>query len=405
MAEFNSHIITNAGRNLLARALAGEGKVIFTKAAFGDQKHSGNLREVSELKNKKLDLNVMNIRNDNGTAVLTVQISNQNVDQSFQTEEFGVYAKIENDVSEVLYSYTTAVSADTFPNNRLGKTYESIQDIYMAISSDVEAEIYVRDGVIYLTRDIANQVYTETGVIAVGTLKGRSNLEENKQYLADDGHWYKNIGGNRSWNSLGTPDEQLIPITWEYLYKSLNTKEGQLIQNLNGLLGKNNGQFPVDQAVEGNVYYFPANQKYYYCLKSQSGRTSVPNADFEEMSIWANKKKLENLYKIKTYGYNNSTDVRFDMFIHYSVFKIMNFCILEVKYSRVASPNVLYNITDLPLEFRPKSDVYLSGTSKHSESMDYHWLRLSAQGKFYTHNTANSTVRNLQAIVVYECAN
>lgn len=295
MAEFNSHIITNAGRNLLARALAGEGKVVFTKAAFGDQKHSGNLREVTELKNKKLDLNVMNIRNDNGTAVLTVQISNQNVDQSFQTEEFGVYAKIENDVSEVLYSYTTAISADTFPNNRLGKTYESIQDIYMAISSDVEAEIYVRDGVIYLTRDIANQVYTETGITAVGTLKGRSNLEENKQYLADNGHWYKNIGGNRSWNSLGTPDEQLIPITWEYLYKSLNTKEGQLIQNLNGLLGKNNGQFPVDQAVEGNVYYFPANQKYYYCLKSQSGRTSVPNADFEEMSIWANKKKLENL--------------------------------------------------------------------------------------------------------------
>ena len=296
MAEFNSHIITNAGRNLLARALAGEGKVIFTKAAFGDQKHSGNLREVTELKNKKLDLNVMNIRNDNGTAVLTVQISNKDVDQSFQTEEFGVYAKIEGDATEILYSYTTAVSADTFPNNRLGKTYESIQDIYMAISSDVEAEIYVRDGVIYLTRDIANQVYTETGVIAVGNLKGRSNLEENKQYLADDGHWYKNIGGNRSWNSsTGIPDEQLIPITWEYLYKSLNTKEGQLIQNLNGLLGKNNGQFPVDQAVEGNVYYFPANQKYYYCLKSQSGRTSVPNADFEEMSIWANKKKLENL--------------------------------------------------------------------------------------------------------------
>ena len=295
MAEFNSHIITNAGRNLLARALAGEGKVIFTKAAFGDQKHSGNLREVTELKNKKLDLNVMNIRNDNGTAVLTVQISNKDVDQSFQTEEFGVYAKIEGDATEILYSYTTAVSADTFPNNRLGKTYESIQDIYMAISSDVEAEIYVRDGVIYLTRDIANQVYTETGVTAIGNLKGRNNLEEDKQYLADNGHWYKNIGGNRSWNSSGTPDEQLVPVTWEYLYKSLNAKEGQLIQNLNGLLGKNNGQFPVDQAVEGNVYYFPANQKYYYCLKSQSGRTSVPNADFEEISIWANKKKLENL--------------------------------------------------------------------------------------------------------------
>ena len=300
MADFNSHIITNAGRNLLARALAGEGKVLFTKAAFGDQKHSGNLREVTELKNKKLDLNVMNIRNDNGTAVLTVQISNENVEQSFQTEEFGVYAKIEGDITEILYSYTTAVSADTFPNNRLGKTYESIQDIYMAISSDIEAEIYVRDGVIYLTRDIANQVYTETGLIAVGTLKGRNNLEVDKQYLADNGHWYKNIGGNRTWEATsGTPDEQLIPITWKYLYESLNNKENQLIQNLNGILGQNNGEFPVEQAVAGNIYYFPRNQKYYYCLKSQTSRVSVPNADFEELSIYQNRKKLENLYKIE----------------------------------------------------------------------------------------------------------
>ena len=299
MADFNSHIITNAGRNLLARALAGEGKVLFTKAAFGDQKHSGNLREVTELKNKKLDLNVMNIRNHNGTAVLTVQISNENVEQSFQTEEFGVYAKIEGDITEILYSYTTAVSADTFPNNRLGKTYESIQDIYMAISSDIEAEIYVRDGVIYLTRDIANQVYTETGLTAVGTLKGRNNLEADKQYLADNGHWYKNIGGNRTWEATsGTPDEQLIPITWKYLYESLNNKENQLIQNLNGILGQNNGEFPVEQAVAGNVYYFPRNQKYYYCLKSQTSRVSVPNADFEELSIYQNRKKLENLIKV-----------------------------------------------------------------------------------------------------------
>ena len=306
MADFNSHIITNAGRNLLARALAGEGKVLFTKAAFGDQKHSGNLREVTELKNKKLDLNVMNIRNDNGTAVLTVQISNENVEQSFQTEEFGVYAKIEGDITEILYSYTTAVSADTFPNNRLGKTYESIQDIYMAISSDIEAEIYVRDGVIYLTRDIANQVYTETGLTAVGTLKGRNNLEADKQYLADNGHWYKNIGGNRTWEATsGTPDEQLIPITWKYLYESLNNKENQLIQNLNGILGQNNGEFPVEQAVAENIYYFPRNQKYYYCLKSQTSRVSVPNADFEELSIYQNRKKLENLFKINNLKYDS----------------------------------------------------------------------------------------------------
>ncbi|WP_338952324.1 hypothetical protein [Fusobacterium nucleatum] len=336
MADFNSHIITNAGRNLLARALAGEGKVLFTKAAFGDQKHSGNLREVTELKNKKLDLNVMNIRNDNGTAVLTVQISNENVEQSFQTEEFGVYAKIEGDITEILYSYTTAVSADTFPNNRLGKTYESIQDIYMAISSDIEAEIYVRDGVIYLTRDIANQVYTETGLTAVGTLKGRNNLEADKQYLADNGHWYKNIGGNRTWEATsGTPDEQLIPITWKYLYESLNNKENQLIQNLNGILGQNNGEFPVEQAVAGNVYYFPRNQKYYYCLKSQTSRVSVPNADFEELSIYQNRKKLENLsnFRSETITINSTNGILSQSFklIAAGKIRIISFMNIHVK--------------------------------------------------------------------------
>lgn len=369
MADFNSHIITNAGRNLLARALAGEGKVLFTKAAFGDQKHSGNLREVTELKNKKLDLNVMNIRNDNGTAVLTVQISNENVEQSFQTEEFGVYAKIEGDITEILYSYTTAVSADTFPNNRLGKTYESIQDIYMAISSDIEAEIYVRDGVIYLTRDIANQVYTETGLTAVGTLKGRNNLEADKQYLADNGHWYKNIGGNRSWEATsGTPDEQLIPITWKYLYESLNTKENQLIQNINAVLGQNNGNFPVEQAVAGNIYYFPGNQKFYYCLKSQSSRVSVPNADFEELSVYQNHKRLENFSKLESERLYipNATFVK--------VYKIAGMVTLIVDSGTAFFNKTNTSIFTLPEKYRPNETLYFSASYRNSTKSNTFFL-------------------------------
>lgn len=114
---------------------------------------------------------------------------------------------------------------------------------------------------------------------------------------------------------------------------------------------------------------------------------------------------LENLYTIKTYSYNNTSDVRADMYIDYKILKIMNICILEIKFSRVGAPNVLYNATDLPTEFRPKTDVYMSGVSKHSESMDYHWIRLTNQGKFYTHNFSNGTFRNLQATIAYECAN
>lgn len=180
--------------------------------------------------------------------------------------------------------------------------------------------------------------------------------------------------------------------------------EGMMLARLAGCVGYG-GDIQEPGVKDINYIYYDRNtRKMYKCL-NQNSDVSANVANFIPLDNNSLLNRLENLYKIKTYGYNNSTDVRNDMFIHYSVLKIINICILEIKYSRVAAPNVLYNATDLPLEFRPKSDVYLSGTSKNSESMDYHWLRLSAQGKFYTHNTANSTVRNLQAVVVYECAN
>lgn len=276
MAEFNGHIITNAGRNLLARALAGEGKIIFTKAAFGDKKHTDNLREVTELKSKKLDLNVMNVRNDSGTAVLTVQVTNKDVEHSFPTEEFGVYAKIEGDEAEVLYSYTTATAADTFPNNRLGQTFESIQDVYMAISTETEAEIYVRDGVIYLTRDIANQVYTETGLIPVGELKGRSNLEANKQYLAANGHWYKNIGGDRTWDGNDSPDENLIPVTWEELSKQIGKSNSsirnEIVEAEERVIGKSYGGIlnEAGQKYEGKTYWDKNTKKLFLCKRNNT---------------------------------------------------------------------------------------------------------------------------------------
>ena len=301
MAEFNGHIITNAGRNLLARALAGEGKIIFTKAAFGDKKHTDNLREVTELKSKKLDLNVMNVRNDSGTAVLTVQVTNKDVEHSFPTEEFGVYAKIEGDEAEVLYSYTTATAADTFPNNRLGQTFESIQDVYMAISTETEAEIYVRDGVIYLTRDIANQVYTETGLIPVGELKGRSNLEANKQYLAANGHWYKNIGGDRTWDGNDSPDENLIPVTWEELSKQIGKSNSsirnEIVEAEERVIGKSYGGIlnEAGQKYEGKTYWDKNTKKLFLCKRNNTDISANIN---NYIAIDSNSllDRLENLF-------------------------------------------------------------------------------------------------------------
>ena len=59
-------------------------------------------------------------------------------------------------------------------------------------------------------------------------------------------------------------------------------------------LGKEDGKFPLNEAIQGNVYYFPANKKFYICKETQNRRISVPDVKFEELSIWENRKRLEN---------------------------------------------------------------------------------------------------------------
>jgi len=87
-------------------------------------------------------------------------------------------------------------------------------------------------------------------------------------------------------------DGKDLYITKDYL-ESNYTQKG----NFNGT-AQEDGKFPLTESVAGNIYYFPGNKKFYYCLKSQTSRVSVPNADFEELSIYQNRKKLENLINL-----------------------------------------------------------------------------------------------------------
>lgn len=88
MAIFNGHVITNAGRNLIGRAMAGEGRVIITRAAMGDGKPSQDIRELTQLISEKITANVADVFNDRGTINLKVQITNSQLEEAFKTEEF-----------------------------------------------------------------------------------------------------------------------------------------------------------------------------------------------------------------------------------------------------------------------------------------------------------------------------
>lgn len=232
MAKFQGQVITKQGSNLLARALAGEGKFIFTKAAFGNKKHTEHLEDITNLKSLKLNLNVVRIFNDDGNVVLTLHITNEHLNEGFLTNEFGIFAKLEGDREEILYSYAVAEEPDSIPANTFGTTYETTTEIYMNFASNIETDIHVREGAAFLTEPRANEIYVRNEYPVHGNLKSKTQLKADHIYFDDSGNFYLNTGGDRTWNNSATPDNKLIKITFKTIYKwitgiwsKLETKE------------------------------------------------------------------------------------------------------------------------------------------------------------------------------------
>ena len=229
MVQFNGMIVTNKGRELLSRATAAKGKFIITAAVLGDGAYSGNLRECEDVVNKKLDLILIGVYSEKGSTKVTVGITNKNVSESFRINEIGVYARLEGDTKAILYAYDVAVETAPFPNNSLGPTLELVYDIYFDVSSEVEVILEITDSIAFLTQDIAKREFLKTYIVSGGDLKGKIQLEADKQYLADDGKWYQNIGGDRVWERAGVPDELLIEISWKTLMDEIAKKENKIL--------------------------------------------------------------------------------------------------------------------------------------------------------------------------------
>ena len=128
MAEFNGFILTNKGRELLAKAIAGE-TLTFTKISFGDGLYEGDKKEIQELAGLKNVFFINQIKKTGvGQVSLRAVITNRAVETGYHIKEIGIYAVCGNE-EEVLYAYNTAVEADYLPpfngNNLIELEYQN----------------------------------------------------------------------------------------------------------------------------------------------------------------------------------------------------------------------------------------------------------------------------------------
>lgn len=95
------------------------------------------------------------------------------------------------------------------------------------------------------------------------------------------------------WNELWDKIEDYVV----KLKDDTEKKSEGLNDRLVSAVGKHDGDFPISNAVVGNVYYSELTKKYYKC--KIGGPAPMPNGNFIDLSILENLNRLENLYTIK----------------------------------------------------------------------------------------------------------
>ena len=243
--------LTKKGADYLATRLANELAVEFLKVEIGDGAvvSGQNPKNQTSLISYKKDVRILKKEQENNAINLTIQITNDDITQGFYLKEIGIYV---NDSSSngCLYWYCNEDNAQYIP----AKT-----DSVIAFEIDIRMEVTNSDATII-------------------NWSGK-NTWINKEYLEEN---YTQNGEYK-----GTAQE--------------------IEDRVVAAVGKEDGKFPLNEAIQGNVYYFPANKKFYICKETQNRKISVPDVKFEELSIWENRKRLENLI---TFDNNNALKIK-----------------------------------------------------------------------------------------------
>ena len=260
--------LTKKGADYLATRLANELAVEFLKVEIGDGAiiSGQNPKNQTSLISYKKDVRILKKEQENNAINLTIQITNDDITQGFYLKEIGIYVN-DSTSNGCLYWYCNEDNAQYIP----AKT-----DSVIAFEIDIRMEVTNSDATII-------------------NWSGK-NTWINKEYLEEN---YTQNGGYK-----GTAleiDDRVV-----------------------SALGKEDGKFPLNEAIQGNVYYFPGNKKFYICKEAQNRRVSVPDGNFEELSIWENRKRLENLnrnwkilwqgisHEVQFYTTNIGANINFD---------------------------------------------------------------------------------------------
>ena len=276
---------TNAGSMYQAKCKANELPIKFVKVKIGN----GLLEETEDpakfidVKSLKKEVGISEKTQIQDAVRLTIQMDNDGVTEGYFPREFGIY--VEDEGVEVLYWYVNdGNEASYLPTQSTAPV--KLKNHFNIIATSLESLVVNWSGKEfwidkeYLEKELEKkQDMTDSRLLTTAkTIWESINELFTKKANKDDVE-----------NNLITVDEGKI----------LDARQGPAIVNkINGLAGGYSGTFPLTTAVKEGIYLLPATNKFYVCVENYSGSSlTAPNANFEELSVFQNRNKLENLFK------------------------------------------------------------------------------------------------------------
>ena len=165
MAKFNGFILTEKGRELLAKGLVGE-TITFTRMAIGDGTSSTSERERTELVNQITTLPILNINvKRNGTCEINALLTNKSVTTGFYIKELGIFAH-GNDNVEILYAYNTSTSPDFVPPFSANNVVEIEYVDTIIVDQVANVTAVIDPSITYITKKYADENYLVSSKLA-----------------------------------------------------------------------------------------------------------------------------------------------------------------------------------------------------------------------------------------------
>ena len=291
MAKFNGFILTEKGRELLAKGLAGE-TITFTKMAIGDGTSLTSERERTALVNQITTLPILNINvKRNGTCEINALLTNKSVTTGFYIKELGIFAH-GNDNVEILYAYNISTSPDFVPPFSANNVVEIEYVDTIIVDQVANVTAVIDPSITYITKKYADENYLVSSRLAEilglefgGNIQDIGNKTKGKFYYDSvTKFYYECIEDNSlTYNDSGK-------------FRAISNKPlSDKVENLHKM-GNNYIEFPDGLIIQWGENYFEG-------LSSTPGATLDKNINFSKTF----KQRCLNVQISGNYNYSDES--------------------------------------------------------------------------------------------------